>query len=255
MSTEFQWNQYWRENGDPIEGNPANLYREREICRIIGNPKPGDTLIDIGSGQGELAIRLGQRYRGLKIIGVEASEEGVLKARDKALRVNTKAQFEVRDLSISQTLDPQMVGVANYAVCTEVLEHVEDPAGIMHFAREYMAKDCKVIVTVPGGPRTAFDRHIGHVGHFSIKKLETVLNESGYAVDNIYAAGFPFFNLYKLLVMARGQAMIRDIDRASDAGFGKSTELAMKIFEHLFRLNSRSSRLGWQIIAVARPTL
>ena len=69
------------------------------------------------------------------------------------------------------------------------------------------------MVTVPGGPRTAFDRHIGHRRHYTTDALRAVLDAAGLEVELVQGAGLPFFNLYKLLVMMRGDAVARTCPR------------------------------------------
>jgi len=38
-----------------------------------------------------------------------------------------------------------------------------------------MAPGCRVIITVPGGPMTLFDKHIGHRKHYSSQELRLLL--------------------------------------------------------------------------------
>jgi hypothetical protein len=61
------------------------------------------------------------------------------------------------------------------------------------------------LVTVPGGFRSAYDKHIGHRQHFSKASLKKSLLEAGYQNIQIYRAGFPVFNLYKILTIIAGK--------------------------------------------------
>ncbi len=141
---------------------------------------------------------------------------------------------------------------ATHAVCSEVLEHVDDPAAFLKQAASYMAPDAKLIVTVPGGPMSDFDRHIGHRQHFDRRKIRALLEQAGYAVERIYLAGFPFFNLYRLLVIARGRRLAQDVETQSSGISSGAASLMMKLFRLLFRFNLRDSPFGWQVVAVAR---
>jgi hypothetical protein len=96
---------------------------------------------------------------------------------------------------------------------------------------------------------SAFDRSIGHRRHFTPASLSALLVQSGFRVERAERAGFPFFNLYRLAVIARGNRL------ASDLEAGSSTAgAAMSMFDRLFRLNLDRSPFGWQIVAVAtRP--
>src|SRR3546814_18015665 len=74
-----------------------------------------------------------------------------------------------------------------------------------------MAPGCRLVVTVPGGPMSAFDRHIGHRRHFTPPALAALLTDAGLAVERTDGAGFPFFNLYRLGVIARGHRLVADL--------------------------------------------
>jgi hypothetical protein len=105
---------------------------------------------------------------------------------------------------------------------------------------------------VPGGPRSAFDRHIGHRQHFTPTTLRSVLEKGGFAVQSVQRAGFPFFNLYRLSVIGRGRRLIDDLSRTDEsAGSSKAMRLALQGFERAFQLNLSSSPFGWQMLAVA----
>jgi hypothetical protein len=97
---------------------------------------------------------------------------------------------------------------------------------------------------------SAFDKHIGHRQHFSIPGLKSLLEESGYSQCKVWGAGFPFFNLYRLVVILRGQKLVDD---ASQAGkpMSLASRLVMSLFGILFRLNLNRSTLGWQRFAVS----
>ncbi len=135
---------------------------------------------------------------------------------------------------------------ATHAVCTEVLEHIEDPAILLRNAAEYMAPGCQLIVTVPGGPMCEFYRHIGHRRHYTTDSLGEVLGRAGFQVTHTYAAGFPFFNLFRVAITLRGDKLVAD---ATGKPSGPM-RAAMALFDFLFRFNLR--RWGWQILAVAR---
>jgi hypothetical protein len=110
----------------------------------------------------------------------------------------------------------------------------------------FLEPGCRLVVTVPGGPMSAFDRSIGHRRHFTPDSLSQILRESGFRVESAQRAGFPFFNLYRLVVIARGRRLTRDIGRGS-----ATAGTAMSAFGHLFRLNVDRSPFGWQVVAVA----
>ena len=138
-------------------------------------------------------------------------------------------------------------------MCSEVLEHVADPVRLLRNAKSLLVPGCRVVVTVPGGPRSAFDRHIGHHRHFTAADLRGVLTDAGFAVERVQRAGFPFFNLYKLAVIARGRRLIADVeDRAPGAAPSRAELTAARLFDLGFRHSRDDFPLGWQMAAVAR---
>ena len=99
---------------------------------------------------------------------------------------------------------------------------------------------------------SAFDREIGHRRHFTRDSLRRLLAENGLEVERTAGYGFPFFNLYRLVVILRGRRLMGDV--ASDSGDAASrpAELAMTAFRGLFTLNLPWGLGGWQIVGVAR---
>ena len=141
---------------------------------------------------------------------------------------------------------------ATDAVCSEVLEHVDDPAALLRAAHAYLADGARLIVTVPGGPMSAYDRHIGHRRHFTRASIARYLEEGGFQPEHVFMAGFPFFNLYRLTVIARGAKLAGDVRAGARAPASSLAERVMGGFRLLFRFNWLDSRFGWQVVAVAR---
>ncbi len=245
------WDHHWDAFGEAAEGNPANLYRRRLVMSLLGRPPAGATVLDIGSGQGEFAIYLRETYPDVGVWGVEYSTAGVERGRAAAASRGVEVGFSQRDLLQAVTPDPGQPA-AGYAVCSEVLEHVDDPVRLLRNSRSLLAPGCRVVITVPGGPRSAFDRHIGHHRHFKAADLAGVLADAGYAVDRVLRAGFPFFNIYKLAVIARGRRLIADVaDRAPGTTPSRAEQAATRFFDAGFRHSRDDFPLGWQMAAVA----
>jgi hypothetical protein len=132
-----------------------------------------------------------------------------------------------------------------------VLEHVDDPTRVIANAAPYIAPGGRLVVTVPGGPMSAFDRHIGHRRHFSAADLRNLLTAAGFEVEMAGGAGFPFFNLYRVIVILRGRRLVDDVT----TGGGSESRLAggvMAAFRALLRINPPLLRGGWQTVALAR---
>jgi len=249
------WDDHWDRYGEAAKGNPANDYRHAMILKLLGPLPRGSVLLDIGSGQGQFAVDYQAENPHVSVFGVEYSGEGVRRAQRSAERAGLGARFLERNLLEPVKL-PAGQPAATHAVCSEVLEHVEDPTTLMRNALALLAPGAKVVVTVPGGPRSAFDRHIGHFRHFTAPALREVLTDAGLDVDRVLRTGFPFFNLYKLAVIARGEKLVEDMSRRGPADESSSLEKAVTaFFRRTFPHNRDDNRFGWQLAAVAHAPL
>jgi SAM-dependent methyltransferase len=241
------WDRHWLDYAETTELNPAQRYRRGLIFDLLALEGGQARVLDIGSGQGDFALELLSRYPSAELLGLELSEKGVEIARRKA----PAARFLQRDLLDSTEPPPEYSGWATHAVCSEVLEHVDRPQELLANAAAYMAPGCRLVVTVPGGPMSAYDRHTGHRRHFSPAALARLIRDSGLQPLMVTGAGFPFFNLYRLVVILRGERLVSDLSGEQDKAGFFAARAAMAAFRPLFRLNRRSGRRGWQIVAVA----
>jgi SAM-dependent methyltransferase len=217
------------------------IFRALDLARA---PKPV-RLLEIGSGQGDLSRELKERYPGLELVGMDVSEMGVQIARSKV----PDGLFFQQDFGSPTGLPERYQGWATHAVCSEVLEHLDDPLAALRNARSCLAPGGRLVVTVPAGPMSAFDRHIGHRHHFTPAFLRQLLEYAGLEVAALHGAGFPFFNLYRLTVVARGRKLI--VDAGGERPLPKLAGVAMKVFSKLFQLNADEGRYGWQLVATA----
>jgi trans-aconitate methyltransferase len=239
------WDRHWQDYAESAATNPAQAYRRRLVLRLLASNGEPVRVLDIGSGTGDLAAEIREAFPAAELLGLDVSAAAV----DHAARKVPAATFLQRDLSSGSDPEPEHRGWATHAVCSEVLEHVEDPRALLANAIPYLAPGCRLVVTVPGGPMSAFDRHIGHRRHFTAKSVRAPLEQAGFVVERSMSAGFPFFNLYRLVVLLRGERLVDDVAR----GAGRwPARLVMRIFGVLFRLNLTSSPWGWQVLAAAR---
>lgn len=245
------WNAHWSSYAQSNTVNPAQAYRRRLIFTALAaeSARGPVRLLELGSGQGELARELRERLPRAELLGLELSREGVEQARRKV----PDAEFLERDLTRTLRVPERYLGWATHAVCSEVLEHVDDPVALLANGKALMAAGCRLVVTVPGGPVSAFDRHIGHRRHFSSAELSRVLTEAGYEPAAVHGAGFPFFNLYRLMVVARGSRLIADVKDDASRPLPFGARLAMRAFSALFRGNVTGTSWGWQRLAIATP--
>lgn len=243
LAVRDDWDRHWDDYASSAELNPAQRYRRKLILSSLGlnQSDSAPRVLDIGSGQGDFAAEVLGACPGAQVLGLELSALGVKIAARKV----PAAQFLQCDLLQPHEPPPSHQAWATHAVCSEVLEHVDDPERLLVNAQAWMAPACTLIVTVPGGPMSAFDKHIGHRQHYRPEDLRCLLERAGFRVELASGAGYPFFNLYRRVVIARGSRLIGDVSRKPSP----AARIAMGVFDALFRLNVRSR--GWQTFAIA----
>jgi trans-aconitate methyltransferase len=242
------WDAHWADYAAANARNPAQDFRRRLALTLTERDGSPRRLLDIGSGTGAFLGVAAARWPSAELMGLELSESAVAAA---ALNL-PRARFRACDLTHEQASGEER-GWATDAVCSEVLEHLDDPVTVVRNARTWLAAGCRVLVTVPGGPMSSFDRHIGHRRHFTTVTLAETLRAAGLEVESVVGAGFPFFNLYRALVIARGERLIADA--TADPATGRGSRVAwavMAMFGPLLRLTLPRSRYGWQMVAIAR---
>ncbi|MGH9343976.1 MAG: class I SAM-dependent methyltransferase [Terriglobia bacterium] len=244
------WDHHWSEYSQTAERNPAQNYRREVIFSLLGPHHAGEgmRLLDIGSGQGDMARAVQTRFPSAEIFGLELSRSGVEIARRKV----PTARFLQCNLLETVTLPKHFVGWATHAICSEVIEHVDDPCALLKNARPYMSNGCRLVLTAPGGPMSAFDKHIGHRRHWQREDIENLLRDAEYIPEHITGVGFPFFNLYRCVIILRGEKLILDARTGTSGAISPLARAVMGLFNRLIRRRLNSSRFGWQMIGTAR---
>jgi ubiquinone/menaquinone biosynthesis C-methylase UbiE len=244
------WDTHWEKFADAASRNPAQIYRHQTMQRLLAEHGAGSAmhLLDLGSGQGDFMVKAASAWPQASLCGFEMSTTGVEMTRRKL----PGAAVFVVDLFQPPAEAVPYRHWATHAVCSEVLEHVDEPAEFLQAARTYLADGATLVVTVPGGPMSAYDRHIGHRRHFTRESLTRYLEEGGFTVEKVFLAGFPFFNLYRMTVIARGEKLVAEVQAGAEGGSSALAGFVMGIFRFLFRFNFLSTPFGWQVVAVAR---
>ena len=159
----------------------------RHIERLVLNQKPSSVL-EIGSGQGELGSRLaakGIRYAGLEPV---ASELSVAEERFPELRF-------VRASCYDDPL-PLNLGKFDLATSNDVIEHLYEPRVLVQFARAHLNPGGKIVCGTPDygnyfrnlmlSVTNRWDAHHttlwdgGHIKFFSRRTLGQLLAGGGF---------------------------------------------------------------------------
>jgi SAM-dependent methyltransferase len=246
------WNGRWGRLSAWMRGNPAYRYRQRLIWSALDLPPPPAPVdfLDIGCGDGSFAEALAARRPGTAIAGIEGSNEGTAMA---AARV--PGGTFLRDDLTQPTAETaaRFADWASHALCSEVIEHVDEPVALLRVARAMIRPGGVMVVTVPAGPMSDFDRHVGHRKHYTADLLRRELDAAGFRVERLWRAGFPFHSLYRMMVLLRGEATVGDSEGEIGGLAASVSAVAFAGFNALFAANLPDSPFGWQIVARVRP--
>jgi SAM-dependent methyltransferase len=240
------WDDHWEHYAAAAKYSPTQIYRRWLTLRLLERRGTPNRLVDFGSGPGDLLDDATQRWPDAELLGLELSATGIDLAKEKVPR----ADFVQANLESDHTPDERFAGWGTHAACSEVLEHVDDPVALLRNARSYLQPGARLVVTVPGGAMSAFDRHIGHRRHYTPKLLEQTFLDAGLDSVMVGGAGFPFFNFYRWFVVTRGEKVIEDVF-ASGGRLTVSARLAMLAFRPLLAVSLPRTPWGTQIFGVA----
>jgi 2-polyprenyl-3-methyl-5-hydroxy-6-metoxy-1,4-benzoquinol methylase len=149
--------------------DPARLKFYEEVATTCARLEPR-RVIDVGCGTGNLLRFLVDRLSTSPelVVGVDHASAGIDRARE---RLPTASWF-VGDLyTLSPTLDR-----FDLVLCTEVLEHLEEPARAVEMLRRLCASGGHVAITVPDGAQDSWE---GHVNFWDEDQLRAFLAPHG----------------------------------------------------------------------------
>lgn len=145
--------------------------------------------------------------------------------------------------------------------CSEVVEHIADDCLAVERIARLLAPGGTLVLTVPGGKMSRFDKSIGHHRHYSAKRLRDLAEHSDLDSVDVLAWGFPFQNAYRSLVRAVSRVSLRrpgsTASAASDRGGARMSAVLSagyaslgRALTPLFYLNR--NYWGEQMLLVAR---
>lgn len=242
---DYRWDEHWKRFAAATLASPGQALRRRSIFRLLGEgaAAPAAAILDFGCGSGDLLNAMAARFPGARLAGVDGSAEG-LAITARALPQATLTQC---DFTLPDGVPAALRGSASHVVCSEVLEHVDDPVRVLVNAGTCLRPGGRLVVTVPGGPMSAFDKAIGHRGHYTRERLRDEINRAELRVEAVAGAGFPVFNLYRILVLMRGRRLIADIE----GGPSPFARVVMAPLRWLMPLALDDSPWGWLIVGAA----
>jgi len=174
---------------------PRHYFRESMIIKHLKKRVvKRSQILDAGSGNGSLAIRIGQE--GYIVTGIDTSDAFVSYAKKKAeeAHLNSMVTFRKDDVHHSGLNE----AIFDAVVSGEVLEHLEhDDQAVREFHR-VLRKGGYCIVTVPAHPHL-WDRNDEWAGHFrryTKEDLKKIFVKNGFVIEQCNYWGFPLVRLF-----------------------------------------------------------
>ena len=162
----------------------AAMYDEM-VRRILQELAPGDNVLDVGTGTGEIPLRICHAVSRLE--AVDASREMIAVARDNAkLRGARNVTFSVHN---SYNL-PFRDGTFDAVIVSNLLHIVEHPADVLAEARRVLKTDGRLIAPTYVGRESVrariFSWVLKRTGHpvytrFTSRSLRALVERSGLA--------------------------------------------------------------------------
>lgn len=136
---------HWRDlEGGPLGMNAYTRARYEIVAAQLGPLPAGAKVLDVGCGDGALAGFIYARHR-CKVFGIDTSELALALARAETSRRRYDCTFERIDGYVYPFPDEHFDAV----VCSDVIEHVAEPAALLREIRRLLKPGGTLVLTTP----------------------------------------------------------------------------------------------------------
>jgi ubiquinone/menaquinone biosynthesis C-methylase UbiE len=176
---------------------------ERRRRFLMAHVEPGQTVLDLGCGEGAFTALLAKA--GAQPVGVDVADEALRRAR------TGHADLDFRRAGPGEPL-PLADGSVDLVWASEVLAFVPDTAHVLSEVRRVLRSEGRILVTTPAHGRVralvhGLDRDLDPLGpalrFYTRGSLRTVLETFGFDRVGVHAAGGP--PLLRRTLLARGR--------------------------------------------------
>jgi cyclopropane fatty-acyl-phospholipid synthase-like methyltransferase len=156
------------------EASPNYLQWIADLCR----PHLGTSVLEVGAGIGAITERIAA---GRRVLATDLSDPCVARLEDR-FAGNDSVVVAKADL---RTFQPQEA--FDSVLMVNVLEHIQDDAGVLARLRSFLRPGGTAVVYVPAlnGLYGAWDRKVGHYRRYSRWRLGEVFRAGGFEVAEL----------------------------------------------------------------------
>lgn len=169
-----------------------------------------DVVVDVGSGDGGLGIFAARRARETILVDQDAErlERAVATVLDQGGRNVRGAPGDAAALALGD-------GVASRVICTEVLEHVDDPAKVMAELVRIGRPGARYLLSVPNAAAERLQQGLAwpvyfekpnHIRIFDPDEFTRLVEDAGLIIENRCGYGF-FWTMHLMLFWQAGQPL------------------------------------------------
>jgi ubiquinone/menaquinone biosynthesis C-methylase UbiE len=191
------YDELWERLPEDLKAPDTGLRRRFALANVA----PGDRMLDLGCGAGELAADLA--HAGRRVIAVDVAQAALERARSR------HPELDLRLIALDGPL-PFADGDFDAVWSSEVIEHVADTARWLSEVRRVLVPGGRVLLTTPSHGRLRllaggierYSEPLGdHLHLYTARSLRTLLRDFGFGEIEVRAAAGP--PLARRLLLAR----------------------------------------------------
>ncbi|HLG90981.1 MAG TPA: class I SAM-dependent methyltransferase [Candidatus Saccharimonadales bacterium] len=176
---------------------PRYLFRRYTLLRLL---KVGHNFLEIGAGNLKLSQELAKHFDNGLLIDFEPGVKEIF----NRLPPKTKGKLS---LEIGDFHKSRFNKKFDCVVACEVMEHIEDDKNFLAQIYKVLNKNGQLIISVPARQKywTIHDDVVGHIRRYEKNQLSELARQCGFSNVRVYAYGFPFVNVLRLLRAMHGK--------------------------------------------------
>jgi 2-polyprenyl-3-methyl-5-hydroxy-6-metoxy-1,4-benzoquinol methylase len=196
INTPEYWDGVYRHEWESGQAQSTGYSRDYSLIHdaVVGLIADGSRVLDIACGAGLLCRKIKQRRPRVQVIGVDFSHYTIARnqERDRELGV------EYRCLDIRTSL-LTLGGLFDVVTMCEILEHLEEPEGVVAAAMKLLKPGGRFILSCPHDDAIPDQEHLRNWGHDELFHLLEPYN------DTVSFTHFPppYYHIWMLAYLTR----------------------------------------------------